>query len=64
MQPLDFFEHPRSKTPPSKEKAALKFVQDLAGPRFGEQKRKSVPRRTKLPKIEATPRLAYKLQML
>ena len=40
--PLDFFEHPRSKTPPSKEQAALKLVQDLAGPAFGEQKRKGV----------------------
>ena len=44
-----WYEHPRSKTPPSKEQAALKYVQDLAGPSFGEQKRKSVKRRaTKL----------------
>jgi len=64
MWRADFFEHPRSNTPPSKDSAALKFVQDLAGPAFGEQKRQTVHRHTKLPKIKATPRLAHKLSLL
>eukprot|EP01051_Picozoa_sp_SAG22_P009094 SAG22_NODE_732_length_7583_cov_3.250134_6_plen_201_part_00 len=60
-----FFEHPRSKTPPSKEQAALKLAQDLSGPTFGETKRKGIRRRpTKLPQIKATPRLSHKLNLL